>query len=318
MDFSSSVAAAAATEYLRTVYQMRKKLSMEKRNSIYAILLLLPSILALVIFMFKPLLDSFVMSFKDINFMSGEPEKFIGFDNFIWMFTSDWFLADLGRTFLISVLVTAIQVVLSISIALLLDFDFPGQKFLRSLLVSPWAIPVFVAALMWKWMYSGTMSPFSVVLIKAGLMGEGESILGGNLAMPALIVALIWHGLPFIFLVVYSGLQQVPDSIKESAMIDGANAFQVATRITVPYIRNIVATVVILRFVFQFNQFPFIHLLTGGGPLNRTETLAVAAMKQGVNSFMYGRAASITTVMFVVLVVCFVIYYRISGKKDLE
>lgn len=295
-----------------------KKLTMEKRYSLYGILLLLPSVIALVIFMFKPLFDSFIMSFKEINFLSGNPERFIGFDNFKWMFSSEWFFDDLIRTFVISISVTGMQVVLSVFIALLLDFEFHGQRILRSILVSPWAVPVFVAGLMWKWLYSSIMSPFSKPLIFLGIINEGESILGGEYALVALIVALIWHGFPFIFLVVYSGLQQVPDAIKESAIIDGANGFQVACKITIPYIRNIIATVVVLRFVFQFNQFPFIHLLTGGGPLNRTETLAVAAMKQGVNSFQYGRAASITTMMFVILVFSFGLYYRLSGKKDLD
>lgn len=295
-----------------------KKMTMEKRYSFYGVLLLLPSLTALAFFMFKPLLDSIIMSFKEINFFSGEPERFIGFDNFKWLFKSEWFVPDLIRTFYISIVVTVIQVILAIMIALLIDFEFKGQKFWRGILVVPWAIPVFVASLMWKWLYSGTMSPFSKLLVSLGLIEQGESILGGEHALFALIIALIWHGFPFIFLVIYSGLQQVPQTLIESAVIDGANSFQVSCKITIPYIRKIIATAVVLRFVFQFNQFPFIHLLTGGGPLNRTETLAIAAMKQGVSSFQYGRASAITTTMFLVLVIAFAIYYRIAGREDLD
>lgn len=89
-------------------------------------------------------------------------------------------------------------------------------------------------------------------------------------------------------------------------------------RVTIPSIRHVIATVAILRAIFLFNQFPFIHILTGGGPLGSTETLAVAAMKQGVNSFRYGRAATITTTMFIILLVFFIIYYKTLGEKDLE
>lgn len=206
---------------------MKRKMSIEQKVALGGIILITPSLLSLVIFIFKPLIDSFVMSFKEINFLTSSPEKFIGFKNYEWLFNTDWFWAVTYRTVVITVIVTGLQVILSLIMALVLDFDFPGQKFLRTLLVTPWAIPVFVAALMWKWMYSAIMSPFGDILVTLGFMGEGESILGipGN-AMVGLIVALTWHGLPFIFLVVYSGLQQVPNEIKESAMIDGANWFQ--------------------------------------------------------------------------------------------
>jgi multiple sugar transport system permease protein len=295
----------------------RRSVSFERQRRTLGIILVIPSVAAIMIFIFKPLLDSLLMSQRHIDLLFSVGESYVGLDNFAWLFGQSWFLPTLQRTVFVTLVTMSSQVILSFFVALLTDFEFPGRGVVRSLLISPWAIPVFVAALTWRWMYNPMMSPFAGLFPMLGLTDQPLAWLSRpNSALWGLIIALTWHGFPFVYLTIYAGLQQVPEELKDAARIDGANAAQVVRYITIPSIRYVLTTVIILRTIFLFNQFPFIFLLTGGGPLNATETLAISAIKQGVSAFNYGRASAITTTMFFVLVVLFLLYFVVNKKRE--
>ncbi|NMB11583.1 MAG: sugar ABC transporter permease [Firmicutes bacterium] len=281
------------------------------------LLLFIPSLLGIALVIFKPLVDSIIMSLYDIDLLfGGSDAPFVGLENYKWVFTSDWFLPTLGRTVLVSGVVMSIQVILALIVALITDFDFPGKGLVRSMLISPWIIPIVVAGLMWNWMYDPTIGPINDFLMGIGAIKAPMNWLGQtNTALGAVMVALVWKGLPFVYLTILGAMQQVPEDQKEAARVDGANGFQEFWYITLPGIREVVTTMIILRTIFLFNHFSFIHVLTGGGPLGSTEVLAITAVKMGVNSFRYGRASAITTTMFGILLVLFAVYYSLDQKR---
>ena len=125
----------------------------------------------------------------------------------------------------------------------------------------------------------------------------------GNSATALLAVSLIatWKGLPFVILVLLAGLQAIPREIGEAARIDGANAWQEFRYVTLPSLRLIVLVVVIFRVIGTFNAFDLVYLLTGGGPGNATRVLAVEVYNRAFVSYQMGRAASLTTLMFLFL-----------------
>lgn len=286
-------------------------------NRRLGLVLFFPSLLGIALVILKPLADSIVMSLYDIDLLFGGTDApFIGLGNYAWVFGSDWFLPTLGRTLLVTGVVMVFQIVLSLIFALITDFDFPGKGIVRSMLISPWAVPIVVAGLMWNWMYDPSIGPINHVLEAVGIIDAPINWLGRtDTALPAVMVALIWKGLPFVYLTILGAMQQVPADQKEAARVDGANAFQEFFHVTLPGISEVVTTMIILRTIFLFNHFSFIDVLTGGGPLGSTEVLAITAVKMGVNSFLYGRAAAITTTMFVALVVLFAVYYSINKER---
>jgi len=292
----------------RTKY--RRGLNGDAQRRWLGVALIVPSVLSIVVFILKPLVDSLLMSQRRIDLLYSTKEVFVGLDNFGWLFSQPWFLPTLFRTVIVSFVTMGLQVVIGFFVALLTDFDFKGRGVIRSILISPWAVPVFVAALTWRWMYQPNMSPFGGLFVALGLMPHPVQWLSNpTTAMIAIIIALTWSGFPFVYLTIYAGLQQVSQEVKDAAIIDGASAAQVVRYVTLPTIRYVITTVVILRTIFLFNQFPFIYLMTGGGPAGGTQVLSIAAIKQGISAFNYGRAAAITTTMFLVLLVMFLLYF---------
>jgi multiple sugar transport system permease protein len=294
----------------------RRRWGARDRKTWVGIGLILPSVIALGVVIVKPLLDSFWMSVHELDLLFGTGQPFVGFRNFVWLFQSDWFFPTLLRTIFITVVVTGFQVVFAMAFALLTDFDFPGKSVVRSLVVAPWALPIFVAGLIWTWIYEPDISPINAILQSLGVIDDPVPWLSRReTALPAVMLALIWKGLPFMYLATLAGLQQIDQDHIDSARIDGANAWQEFRHVILPGLRYILTTIIILRSIFLFNHFAYIWVLTGGGPLNATEVLAISAVKVGVNSFRYGRAAAITTTMFFVLFGLFLVYYWADRKN---
>jgi multiple sugar transport system permease protein len=220
------------------------------------------------------------------------------------------------RTIVFTFGVMSSQIVLGLCLALLTDFDYPGKKVIRSILIAPWAIPLFVAAMTWSWLYSPGFGPINHILRDLGILKESIDILGNKqTALPAAMIAMVWKGLPFVYLVMLAGLQQIPKDLREAARVNGANAWQEFIYVTLPGLRYIVTMLIILRTIWLFNHFAFLFVLTRGGPLGATETLAISAIRMGIDSFRYGRAATITTTMFLVLLVMFFIYWRLDKEQ---
>jgi multiple sugar transport system permease protein len=193
-------------------------------------------------------------------------------------------------------------------IALLLVEPFPGLSIVRGIFILPWAIPNIVVAWLMR-MYLQPRFGLANQLIAwfGNTLGihEGHFLLDwlGNATTALLTVSLIitWKGLPFVILVLLAGLQSIPREQGEAARIDGANAWQEFRYITLPSLKLIILVVTIFRVIGTFNSFDLVWLLTGGGPGNATRVLAVEVYNRAFVSYQMGRAASLTTLMFLFL-----------------
>jgi multiple sugar transport system permease protein len=279
-------------------------------------LFFLPSLLAILLFIFKPLADSIFMSLRKIDLLFSAEEFFVGLENYVWLIKSDWFFGVLLRTIIFTFGIMSTQILLALCLALLTDFEYPGKKVIRSILIAPWAIPLFVAAMTWSWLYSPGFGPINHLLLELGILNESIDLLGNKqTALVSAMVAMVWKGLPFVYLVMLAGLQQIPHELREAARVSGANTWQEFLYVTLPGLRYIVTMLILLRTIWLFNHFAFVFVLTRGGPLGATETLAISAIRMGIDSFRYGRAAAITTTMFFVLLVLFFIYWRLDKEQ---
>jgi len=182
-------------------------------------------------------------------------------------------------------------------IALLLNQPIRARQFWRSLILLPWAMPAFVAYMIWKLLYDPLGGAFNMILIGTGLVGAHVDFLGTKeLAMPSVIVATFWRGFPFWVISFLAALQNVPLELYETAALDGANAWQRFRHITLPSIRHVVLVVVLLSTIWTTNGFENIWLLTQGGPSDATMTFPVLAYF-GLQSLRIGEASAVSVAM---------------------
>jgi multiple sugar transport system permease protein len=185
--------------------------------------------------------------------------------------------------------------------------------FLRSLLLLPWLLPLIASAAVWKWILdqgSGALNQF------LGVFGVEPIpwLVSPSLALVAVIGVNVWLGIPFNTVILYSGLQAVPEELYEAASLDGAVGWRAFWHITWPSIRAVVSVVIVLGVVYTLKVVDIILGLTGGGPANSTETLATWAYHKSFVQFMFGPGAAISNVLIVVSLVFAVIYLYLNRK----
>lgn len=279
-----------------------------RRNSIYAAVV--PLVVALTVLVVVPLVYLFVVSFFARN-NEGVPELFVGLANYARALTDPRFYNSLFLTVEFTVFSVGIKLVLGLVTALILNRQFRGRTFLRGFLFVPWTIPAFVVAVMWYWMFAW-IGVLNGILKAAGL--TPINWLGPELAMTAIIVVNIWKGYPFYMMGILAGLQGIPRELYEAAMVDGAGAWDQFRKITLPSLKSVLATVVLLSTIWTFTDFASIYMLTHGGPSARTEVLSILVFNTGFGEFNIPLAAAMS---ITILPLFLVLIYFISRSMEL-
>ena len=282
------------------------RFSLRQIESITGYLLVAPLVACILVLVVYPFFFAISISFTDRSIGAGG--EFVGLANFEYLFSQREFVQTITNTI---VLISAVQIsklVLGMGIAVLLNQRLWGRQFWRGLILLPWAMPGFVAFITWRLLYSPQGGAFNYVLIESGLIDTHIDFLGTKaLAMPSVIVALVWRGFPFWVITFLAALQSVPEELYEAAALDGANAFQRFRHVSLPGIRHIVLVVILISTIGTTNNFEGIFLLTGGGPSNATMTFPVFAY-YSMQNLNIGEAAAVGVTMLPVFsVLAFVI-----------
>ena len=284
-------------------------------------ILLLPLIVSFALFIIYPLYKVVETSFYKASFLNPFYRQFVGLENYKWLFTFklfdpklSYFLAAFKRSLIWVAGSVGIKVVLGLLGALLLNSNYlVGKKVYRALVIVPWAIPWAMSAMMWAWTLNSEFGIVNSILLRLHIVDKPITFLADpKLAFITTVVVDAWVGLPFMIIMILSGLQSIPESLYEAATIDGAGDFVKFYKITLPMIRPVLLTVSLLSTVWTFNSFDIIWILTQGGPMRVTETLPIAIYNI---SFLMtrlggiGKAAAMTIaqVLFVSLIAFFYI-----------
>lgn len=275
-----------------------------------------PAIVFVLVFFGYPIVKNVTMSFQDYTtatFFTGEA-PWIGFANYVTIFTSPLFSTTIINTLLFTVGSIVFQFTIGLGLALFFKRNFPLSGFLRSLLLLPWLLPLIASAAVWKWILdqgSGALNQF------LGIFGVDPVpwLVSPSLALVAVIGVNIWLGIPFNTVILYSGLQGVPEELYEAASLDGAVGWRAFWNITWPSIRPVVSVVIVLGVVSTLKVVDIILGLTGGGPANSTDTLATSAYHASFVQFAFGPGAAIANVLIVVSLVFAVIYLYLNRKE---
>ncbi len=290
-----------------------------KRN-LLGYFLIAPAVLGILLMTIYPLISGVLMSFQEKNMVksgAGVIGDFIGFTNYLALFKDEVFLLSLKNTAVWTISNLVLQMLLGVITALLLNQKLKARLLYRVSVLIPWIVPSVVAALNWRWMYDSKNGIINILLMKAGLITNGVTWLGEtSSAMPAVIIESVWKGMPFVMLMVLAGLQTIPLDMYEAAHIDGANRFQILTKITIPFIKDSILIAGILTTIYTINNFNAIWLMTAGGPLDSTEILFTYAYKKAFLQYDFGSSAAISTIIFIIIVLLTTIYTRLLKKGD--
>ncbi|MDR1287527.1 MAG: sugar ABC transporter permease [Treponema sp.] len=238
---------------------------------------------------------------------------FNGIDNFIRILTTDAeFYGTLLFSFGYALAVVVLSYVLGMCFSLLLNRNIKFRGFFRAMILIPWIIPPVVAATNWTWLLNDQLGFVNLMLRKAGFIDKPILFLADPvLARLTVCFTGAWKSFPFMTIVLLSGMQGIPDELYESASIDGAGFFRSFRHITIPMLKNVTMISTVLMFIWTFNNFENIYLLTKGGPANATFVLPILSYYTAFFRSQLGYASAISTLMLGVLLVLALIYMRI-------
>ncbi|HET7911199.1 MAG TPA: sugar ABC transporter permease, partial [Pseudolabrys sp.] len=226
---------------------------------------LAPAIIVLIALTAFPTVYMFVAAFVKFDASAPLNSKFAGIDNFLRLFTDDKFHNALINTAVFSIVAVALEFVLGLAFALLVDTYIRRANFIKTLLILPMMMPTIVVAITWKLMYQ---PQFGVINDLLGRIGVPPLLWAASVktAMPSIILIDIWEWTPFIFLMCLAGLASLPQEPFEAAELDGASAFQKFRDLTLPFLKPVIVVTLLLRIMDAFRLFDQVYVLTLGGP----------------------------------------------------
>jgi len=275
-----------------------------------------PALVVYVGFVLVPVALAAVYSLFNWNGL-GPLERFIGLDNYVRALGDPVFLGAIGHNLLIVALSLLIQGPLAIGIALLLNRRLRGRTLIRTLIFVPYVLSEVVAGLAFKLLLQPG-GPFDAFLAGIGLGGVTQLWLAdGQIVMGTLFFVLSWKYLGFAILLMLAGLQSVPDELAEAAAIDGASWWQIQRHITLPLLGPTIRIWAFLSMIGSLQLFDMVWVLTGGGPVNATTTMATYMVQYGFQRSQLGYGSAVAVILFVISLVFALLYQRLVLRRDL-
>src|SRR5512135_1284122 len=295
----------------------KRRLSLRQQDARVAWLLIIPSLLILALVTLWPILYTFVLSFFNVPTGINQTNTFVGLDNYLRMLNDQTFWDTIGRTMYFTVVSVGVEMLLGLAVAQLVTSHPWGWKFLRFALIIPWAVPTIVNGAMWRWIYSADFGALNGALYQFGLIKHYIPWLTlPNLAMPLVILADVWHMMPFVALILQAALATLPEEVDEAAAVDGANALQRFLKIRLPLLRPAILVALIARTVDAFRVFDIVYIITSSGPANRTLTITYLTY---LNSFPWGKqgiGAALSFLISAFTIVMAFVYIRILYRPE--
>ncbi|MDT0345124.1 carbohydrate ABC transporter permease [Streptomyces litchfieldiae] len=279
--------------------------------------LLLPALIPILVLSVVPLLYGASLAFTDSQAGRTSPTQFVGVLNFTDLRHDSLFWESFRIGLVWAVCVTALQFALSLGLALLLNQNLRFRWLARTLALVPWAMPEVVVGVMWRLVYHQDAGILNKTLSQFHLIDENVDWLTSlSLALPAVIVVGVWAGMPQTTVVLLAGLQNVPVELREAAQLDGAGIWRRFTTVTWPALRPVVLAITALNFIWNFNSFGLVYVLTGGGPGNETRLPMLFAYEEAFKYGQFGYAAAMGLVMVAVISVLLAVFLRNRLKED--
>jgi multiple sugar transport system permease protein len=258
---------------------------------------ILPAAIAGTLLVVLPLLLIVALSLADWKLTRSAWPHFIGLGNYARMLHDAAFWGSLGRTCLLTVESTALQLVLGVGIAVLFNRDWPGMGVVRSLFLAPMMIAPLFVGMIWRLMLSDDFGIVRYVLQSAGIDNAPLWLDDPTIALQTVVLVSVWEWTAFVVLFAVAGLQAIPAEIYEAASLDGCGAWRSFRSMTLPMLLPTLATVALFRVIDGFKLFDIIYAMTAGGPGESTTTMSYFVYQQGIAFFDLGYSSTLALVM---------------------
>lgn len=284
------------------------------RRSLLALLFLAPALVLLGAFVAWPMLSAFRLSFTDSSGFGRE--SWVGLENYVRVFTDPAVLRSLGNTALYAALFTPTAVIAALVLALALNHPrLPLRGAFRTALFLPFVVSLAVAAFAWSYLLDPQIGLLNYWLRGAGFQ-LGNVLQDPALAMPTVALVAVWKNFGFYMVIFLAGLQEIPGSLREAAVVDGANAWQRLVHITLPMLSNTFAFVLIVALIAALQAFDQIYVMTGGGPFGSTQTIVMEIYESGFKELELGFASALSYVLLAITLVLSLVQFVFFGRRE--
>ena len=274
-----------------------------------------PYYVFLFLFILLPIIVNFFLSFTNYNLNQMD---FIGWRNYIRMFSDSILIKSIANTLSYTILTMIFSIAGGLAIAIFLANTGKMIGVFRTAVFLPYVISMACAAMIWLWIFEPGYGLLNQIIIDLG--GKSQNwVYDYKLAMGCIITVSVWKLIGYNMIIFTAGLLNIPAQLYEAAKIDGVNAFQKLWYMTLPMLRPTTFFLIVTGFINNFNVFEQVNILTGGGPINSTTTIMHQVYLNGFVNYKFGYASSITVIIFVIVSVITVINFRYGSKgQDLD
>lgn len=279
-----------------------KPATLDKNENLTGYMFIGLSLVGVFVFSILPLILSFIFSFTDWNLISPlSSVKFVGFNNYIDMFSDKVFYISLKNNFLFAIYTIPVQLSLGLLIAVLINKHCFGKNVLKAVYFLPYISSTVAIATVWMFLFQPSFGPVNEVLKTIGVMHRPNWLTDMNWALPSVAAMYSWQNIGYDIIIFIAGLQIIPIELYESSSIDGANWFNKFKYITLPMIRPTMFFLIITEIMSTFRVFDQIQVLTEGGPGNATSVLVYYLYKISFRYYKIGYGSAITIALFIII-----------------
>ncbi|MBM6947793.1 carbohydrate ABC transporter permease [Mordavella massiliensis] len=288
-----------------------RKLTRDQRKFRTALIMLAPALIFLALMIAFPLGKVIHDAFTHVHLINKSMTGFAGLENFKTVIEDEHFMEAVQHTVLWTVFSVLGEYVVGMITAVLLNQKFKGRAVFRTFIFIPWLVPIIVAGMTWDWILNPEFGILNYVLKNLGIIETSINFLGNSdYALATVIFVNIWRSFPYYTISFLSAMQSIPGDLSEAAAIDGAGVFRRFFSVTLPQLRSVSLVIVFIHIIWTAVNFDFIWVMTEGGPNYATETLPIMIYRYSMRTFDVGAASALSTMMFTVMVILFIFYYR--------
>lgn len=270
-------------------------------------LFILPALIGTLIFIVIPVFFSFFLSFCEWDLLSDI--KFVGFENYKALLTSNTFALILKNTFVFAISTTVIALIIPLIIASIINNKIRGSEFFKTAYFLPFITPMIVVAIVWEWIFDPNNGLLNYIL-RANINWLYDT----HTAMLALIIVSSWKLIGYNMVIFLSGFSAINQNVYEAAKIDGASQIQTFFRITIPLLSPTILFVMIITTISSFQVFDLIYLMTKGGPLESTNVLVYWIYKNAFEFFNIGEASAGAYILFLIILLLTIVQWSTRKK----
>ena len=279
---------------------------------------LAPSLIFIFLMIVAPLAYNFALSFTDWSMSVNKAPQFIGLTNYIESFKDPRFINSVGRTIVFALIAIILETVIGIALAVLINRKFHGRRIVQALMLLPVVATPVALGMAWKLILEPSIGFANVVVQALGFASRKFIATTSFESMLVLILIDVWEWTPLIMLMVYAGLNTIPQDPYESALIDGANRWQTFTKITLPLASSSILVAVLMRLIDVVKTFDIIYATTQGGPNFATENINIYAYLNMFSYYDFGKAAAISVLFFIVVMAIGGGFLKVKSKLEVE